>query len=226
MSGKPVNVLVVDDDYYVREAITALVSRDGRTRLWGANPGLGSALDALASKSPLPDVILLDIRLAEGERAGVEGISALRRAHPGARILLTSVDSDDDVVLAGVRAGADGFVCKSEAAEQVVTAIVRVAQGHFVLSPTIAERLLGEMAELGRYAAEVLQPGNGTAGLTENVRKTLYLYAICGLTANQIADELQVSPHTVHSRIKSAFAAIGASGKAEAFKILVEGEQP
>ncbi len=221
-----VRVLVIDDDYYVREAITALIGRDARTRLWGAHPSVSAAMEALATtEGPRPDVILLDIRLAEGDRAGITSIGALKRAMPDTRILLTSVDCTDEIVLAGIRAGADGFVWKNETAETVVTALVRVAAGHFVLSPTIAERVLGELAELGTYAAEVMPGRNEMTSLTESVRKTLYLYAICGLTANQIAEELQISPHTVNSRVKAACAALGASGRAEAFRILVEGDQ-
>ena len=59
--------------------------------------------------------------------------------------------------------------------------------------------------------------------LTENVRKTLYLFCVAGLSAKEIADELQVSVNTVHARIKAAYAAIGATSRSDAFRRLVEG---
>ena len=55
------------------------------------------------------------------------------------------------------------------------------------------------------------------------MRKTLYLYCVAGLSAKEIADELQVSVNTVNSRIKAAYAALGASSRSEAFRRLVEG---
>lgn len=232
MVTDPVRVLIVDDDYYVREAITALVTRDARTRLWGAAAGVPEAVALLSDPTvgpsggpaggPRPDVILLDVRLAEGDRAGLEGIAALREACECCRILVTSVDDNDDVVLAAVQAGADGFVSKNETADRMVTALTHVAEGRFLLSRDLGARLVGQIAELGAYAETLPRPEEAV-GMTEAVRKTVYLYVVCGLSAQQVADELQVSPHTVNSRIKAAYAAIGAGNRAEAFQRLVDG---
>jgi DNA-binding NarL/FixJ family response regulator len=220
------HVLIVDDDYYAREALRALVARDARTRVWDAVDSIPRALAAMETpddRPPTPDVVLLDVRLAEGERAGIEGIPSLRRGAPEMRVLVTSVSSDDDTVLAAVRAGADGYVWKNETAERIATACVRVAEGRFVLSRSIADRLLVTIAGLGTYATEVLPGHPDYLELTENVRKTLYLFCVAGLSAREIADELQVSVNTVHARIKAAYASIGATSRSEAFKRLVEG---
>jgi len=224
---EPVRVLVIDDDYYVREAITSLVTRDARTRLWGVSRSVPEALAMLAehSRGPNPDVILVDVRLAEGDRAGIEGIAALRAASGTCRILVTSVDDDDELVLAAVQAGADGFVSKNETADSVATALTRVAEGRFLLSRDLGARLVGRIAELGSYAETLPRPLEAV-GMTEAVRKTVYLYVVCGLSAQQVADELQVSPHTVNSRIKAAYAALGAGTRAEAFQRLTGGGMP
>lgn len=218
---EPVRVLVIDDDYYVREAVTALVTRDARTRLWGVSRGVPEALALLAEQGhvPGPDVILVDVRLAEGARAGIEGIAALRAARDGARILVTSVDDDDDLVLAAVQAGADGFVSKNETADRLASALTHAAEGRFLLSRDLGARLVGRVAELGKYA-ETLPETVEAVRMTEAVRKTIYLYVVCGLSAQQVADELQVSLHTVNSRIQAAYAALGASTRAEAFQRL------
>jgi DNA-binding NarL/FixJ family response regulator len=216
-----VRVLVIDDDFYVREAITSLVTRDARTRLWGAARGVPDALAMLveAAGGPGPDVILVDVRLAEGDRAGIEGIAALRAACGTCRILVTSVDDDDDLVLAAVQAGADGFVSKNETADSVATAIARVVEGRFLLSRDLGVRLVDRIAELGSYAETLPRPLEAV-GMTEAVRKTVYLYVVCGLSAQQVADELQISLHTVNSRIAAAYAALGAGTRAEAFQRL------
>jgi len=221
--AEPVRVLVIDDDYYVREAITALVTRDARTRLWGVSRNIADAVALLGDQAdvPCPDVILLDVRLAEGDRAGIEGIAALRTACGTCRILVTSVDDDDDLVLSAVQAGADGFVSKNETADRVATALTHVAEGRFLLSRDLGARLVGRIAELGTYAETLPRPEEAV-GMTEAVRKTIYLYAVCGLSAQQVADELQVSVHTVNSRIRAAYDALGATSRAEAFERLVE----
>ena len=224
MVAEPVRVLVIDDDYYVREAITSLVTRDARTRLWGVSRSVPEALAMLTeeTRGPRPDVILVDVRLAEGDRAGIEGIASLRAACGASRILVTSVDDDDELVLAAVQAGADGFVSKNETADSVATALTRVAEGRFLLSRDLGARLVGRIAELGSYAETLPRPLEAV-GMTEAVRKTVYLYVVCGLSAQQVADELQVSLHTVNSRIKAAYAALGAGTRAEAFRRLTDG---
>ena len=226
MNGGSIYVLIVDDDYYAREALRALVARDSRTRVWDAVESIPAALESIArvdDRPAAPSVVLLDVRLAEGERAGIEGMGALREAAPGAKMLVTSVSSDDDTVLAAVRAGADGYVWKNETAERIATACVRVAEGRFVLSRSVADRLLGTIGTLGAYATEVLPDRPDYVELTENVRKTLYLFCVAGLSAKEIADELQVSINTVHARIKAAYASLGTTSRSEAFRRLVEG---
>ena len=226
MAVRPLNVLIVDDDYYAREALRALVARDARTRVWDAVGGIPDALLALdvpADRPTAPDVVLLDVRLAEGERAGIDGIAPLRTAAPGLRVLITSVSADDDTVLAAVRAGADGYVWKNETAEGIANAVVSVAEGRFVLSRSIADGLLGTVASLRSYVTEVLPEQRDYAELAERVRKTLYLYCVVGMSAKEIGDELQVSVNTVNSRIKAAYAALGATSRSDAFRRLVEG---
>jgi len=221
----PTTVLIVDDDHYAREALGALVSRDARTRVWGSVATLAAASELLEEErlgTDRPDVILLDVRLAEGERAGIDAIGWLRLAAPVARILVTSVSSDDDTVLAAIRAGADGYVWKNETTEGIATAIERVAQGRFVLSRSIADRLIGKNAELAAYTAEALPDRPEFRELTEAVRKTLYLFCVVGLSAREIADELQISVNTVHARIKAAYATLGATSRSEAFRMLVD----
>jgi DNA-binding NarL/FixJ family response regulator len=226
MSDRPLQVLIVDDDYYTREALRSLVARDARTRVWDAVGSIPESLDALGAtgdRPALPDVALLDVRLAEGERAGIDGIAPLRTAASGLRILITSVSADDETVLAAVNDGADGYVWKNETAEGLANAVVSVAEGRFVLSRSVADGLLGTISSMGSYATEVLPERRDYAELTENVRKTLYLYCVAGLSAREIADELQVSVNTVNSRIQAAYAALGASSRSEAFRLLVEG---
>jgi len=219
-------VLVVDDDFYAREAFTSLLARDEHTRVWGTAHSIDAALEALASADgSAPDVVLLDIHFGSDERAGIVGLPRLSAAAPQAKILVTSVLSGESVVLDAIRAGADGYVWKNESGSGIAQAVMGVAEGRFVMTPAIAQAVIGEADALREYAAEVLPGEREYLELTAALKKTLYLFCFCGLSVREVAAELQVSPHTVQSRIKTAYQIIGAASRQEAFARLVERER-
>jgi len=219
------SVLVVDDDFYAREAFLALLSRGERTRVWGMASSIEEALASLTSSAaPSPDVILLDVHFGADERAGIRGLPLIAEAAPDAKILVTSVISSESVVLDAIRAGADGYVWKNETGSGIAAAVERVAEGRFVMTPAIADAVIDEADALRAYAAEVLPGQQEYADLTAALKKTIYLFCFAGLSIKEIAAELQVSPYTVRSRIKLAYQIIGAGSRQEAFARLVERE--
>lgn len=220
---EPVRVLVVDDDYYAREATRVLLSRDRRTRVWGISSAHHETTGLLinAPKSP-PHVILQDVRLAEGPRAGIEAIPELKRLCPPAKVLMMSMDTDEEVVTGAIRNGADGYVWKNESADGIATAVVDTAAGRFVVTRSIAQQLLGSAVDLHGYTTEILPELHPHRQLTASIRETLHLYCICGMSAGEIAQELQVSINTVYSRIKAAYDVLGTRNREEAFQSLVE----
>jgi DNA-binding NarL/FixJ family response regulator len=220
------SILVVDDDFYARDAFQSLLARDEHTRVWGTAHSIDAALETLASADgPAPDVILLDIHFGSDERAGIVGLPRLTDAAPQAKVLVTSVLSGEAVVLDAIRAGADGYVWKNESGSGIAQAVVGVAEGRFVMTPAIAQAVVGEADSLREYAAEVLPGERDYRELTAALKKTLYLFCFCGLSVREIAAELQVSPHTAQSRIKTAYQIIGAASRQEAFARLVERER-
>jgi DNA-binding NarL/FixJ family response regulator len=137
---------------------------------------------------------------------------------------VTSVSRDESTILAAIAADGDGYVWKNESAERIADAVVRVAEGRFVLTQAIAERLAGSVAELALHAADVL-PERRAVDMSESVRRTVYLYCVCGMSAREIADELQLSVNSVNSRLQTAFNALGASSRREAFERLISAEE-
>lgn len=216
-----VRVLIVDDDYYAREAMRSLLARDARTRVWGAAEGIRAALDLLLdARDGGPGVVVLDVRLDGLERAGIDAIPSLREASPKARILVTSVSADPALVGAALEAGADGYISKNESASSIGSAVVLTAEGRQVATPEVAEHLLAKVTQASDYA--VLDADPPWIDLTEAVRKVVYLYCMCGLSAKEIAEELQVSVNTVNTHIRTAYSALGASSRKEAFERLVQ----
>jgi len=178
-----------------------------------------------APKSLLPAVILLDVRLRDQERGGIEGIPALRDASSASKVLMTSVDCSEETVLAAIHEGADGYVWKNESTDGIAAAICRVAEGRFVVTRSVAEQILGKTIELRTHATEIFPDKQNYQDMTEALRKTVYLYCMCGMSAKEIADELHVSVNTVNSRIKVAHQILDATNRKEAFQRLVEREE-
>lgn len=226
MAEQPISVFVVDDDFYAREAISLYLSKDRRTRLWGSADSIGSAVDQLgtASSRTAPDLILLDVRFGSDERAGVDGIALVREAHPEVKVLMSSAERNEDRIVEAIAAGADGFVWKNESGEGIANAVSSVCEGRFVVTRSIADLLLGKAIELRSYSTEVMKGESRYADLTEALRKTIYLFCFAGMSKEEIAQELQVSPNTVASRVKTAYAILGAGSRGEAFQVLVERE--
>jgi DNA-binding NarL/FixJ family response regulator len=223
MSASPYSVLVVDDDYYALDAIQQLLARDTRTRIWASANSIDAAVALLEGETgPTPDVILLDVQFGDDRRAGILGLPRIANSAPTAKTLMTSVLRDEDVVLSAIAAGADGYVWKNESGSGIASAIQGVAEGRFVMTPSIAELVLGQADDLKAYAADILAEEPAYANLTSSLKKTLYLFCLCGLSVREIATELQLSPHTINSRIRAAYQALGAGSRHEAFALLVE----
>ena len=138
MTAHRIRVLLVDDDALVRAGLTMMLDGANGIEVVGeAADGdqVPAAVDAHA-----PDVVLMDLRMPR-----TDGITATRRlrARPRAPevIVLTTFDADDNV-LAGLRAGASGYLLKDSPPDQIVEAIHRVAAGDPILSPAITRRLM------------------------------------------------------------------------------------
>jgi len=138
MTARRIRVLLVDDDALVRAGLTMMLDGANGIEVVGeAADGdqVPAAVDAHA-----PDVVLMDLRMPR-----TDGITATRRlrARPRAPevIVLTTFDADENV-LAGLRAGASGYLLKDSPPDQIVAAIHRVAAGDPILSPAITRRLM------------------------------------------------------------------------------------
>ena len=192
MTGKetaPVRVLIVDDHAIVRKGIRALLSEAGGFEVVGeAGNGQEAVLRAAETH---PDVILMDLLMPVMD--GIEATRQITSQQPKARILVLTSFAADNKVFPAIKAGASGYLLKDSSPDELVRAIRQVHRGEPSLHPTIARKLLQEIAR----PAEV-QPA--PEALTTREMTVLGLIAQ-GLSNQEIADRIGVSEPTVRTHV-------------------------
>jgi DNA-binding NarL/FixJ family response regulator len=202
-------VLIADDQAIVRSGLRVLISRDPGLTVVGEAATGRQAIDL--ARELRPDIILMDIRMP-----GLDGIQATREIlqRPptvGIRVIvLTTFDSDQNVFDA-LRAGASGFLLKDVDPDELRRAVHVVASGDALLSPSVTRRLIS--AYVQHPASPPLKPAT-TAGLTERELEVLTLVAR-GMSNNDIARHLVISPTTAKTHVSRAMTKLGAHDRAQ-----------
>ncbi len=179
-----IRVLLVEDHRMVREALREVLSKEPDLEVVGE---AGDARDGLEqARSLSPDVIVLDIRLPDLN--GIEVAERLRDSGSTAKIVALSAFSDKRFVTEMLRSGASGYVTKSAAGTELVSAIRAVAGGHGYFSPDIAATLVADVRERSTDSKE--QP------LARREREVLRLIAE-GERSTEIATQLNIAVATV-----------------------------
>ncbi|SDL94025.1 DNA-binding response regulator, NarL/FixJ family, contains REC and HTH domains [Nonomuraea maritima] len=140
-----IRVLLVDDQLLMREGLRKLLQIEPGIEVCGSAKDGVDALDLLARLAPgdRPHVALVDVQMPRMN--GVELVTRLRAQHPDIAPLMLTTFDDDDFVFGGLRAGAQGYLLKDIAPEELVDAIERAARGETVLGGPAAERLVAAL---------------------------------------------------------------------------------
>ena len=188
MTSSPVRVVVVEDHPVTRMGSVALLGQDERLSVVGQ---AGTGEEALATvEAQRPDVVVTDLRLGAGmDGVGVTSAVRARRGAP-AVLVLTTYDTDRDIVRA-VEAGAAGYLLKDADPADIVGAVVAAASGESVLSTALAQRVV---ARMGRQQADL------------SAREVEILTAVAqGLGNREIARTLFISEATVKTHLVHVF---------------------
>jgi DNA-binding NarL/FixJ family response regulator len=222
-----IRVLLADDQPLIRAGFRMFVEPDPEVEVVG-EAGTGREAVALA-RSARADVVLMDIRMPD-----MDGIEATRRIAAaedlaGVRVLvLTTFENDDNVVLA-LRAGASGFLGKHVEPVDLLHAIRVVAAGEALLSPAATRGLVSRF--LSQPVPSALPAALELGVLTDREREVLALVAY-GLSNEEIAERLHLSPLTVKTHINRAMTKLGVRDRAQLVVIAYQsglvrpGEQP
>jgi DNA-binding NarL/FixJ family response regulator len=205
-----IRVLVVDDQAIVRQGLRAMLQTEADLTVVGEAESGQQALKL--ARELAPDVVLMDVRMP-----GMDGLSALEQvksAVPGTSVIMVTLYDNPEYLFRAVALGAAGYVLKDSSRAELVRAIRVTAEGGAIISPSLMPQLLREVGRLG-YAAPA-GPGPGPADrLSPREVEVLKLIAE-GLTNQEIADRLIVSPTTVKSHVQNILQKLGASDRTQA----------
>jgi DNA-binding NarL/FixJ family response regulator len=205
-----IRVLLADDQTLIRAGFKMIIDSEPEFEVIGEASDGGEAI-ALA-RSARADVVLMDIRMPR-----MDGLEATRRigadeSLAGVRVLvLTTFENDDNVVLA-LQAGASGFLGKSVAPADLLHAIRVVAGGDALLSPRATRGLVSRFLSRPEPGAGPVLPE--LTGLTDREREILVLVAH-GLSNDDIAERLYVSPLTAKTHVNRAMTKLGVRDRAQ-----------
>jgi DNA-binding NarL/FixJ family response regulator len=203
-----IRVAIVDDQQLVRAGFVSLLDAEEDIDVVGEAAD-GQEAVQLAARAR-PDVMLMDIRMPR-----LDGIEATRRivAKPdltAVHIVILTTFELDEYVFEALRAGAAGFLVKDTDAAELLRAIRVVAGGEALLSPKITRRLISEFATRTRDA----RPAPDLDRLTPREREVATLIA-SGLSNDEIADRLYMSPSTAKTHAARAMTKVGARDRAQ-----------
>ena len=204
-----IRIVLADDHPVVRAGIAGLLATQPDFEVVG---DAANGREALALVEALqPDVLLVDLRMPVQD--GVATIRALRAERPGAPkpphvLVLTTYDTDSDILHA-VEAGATGYLLKDSPPEELFRAVRATAQGHSVLSPAVATRLVGHARK----------PETGTL----SARELEVLTLVARGTINKIiARDLRISEATVKTHLLHIFAKLSVDDRTAAVTVALE----
>jgi DNA-binding NarL/FixJ family response regulator len=206
-----VNLFVLDNRPLVRAGVRAALETSDRVRIVGEASSGEEALRTLGSLVPSPDVVLIDLELTEPSGVAVtRAIVADGSRGSTPRVLVFSSCSSDDDVVSALRAGARGYIAKNVSPDELLRAIVTVADGGAVFSPMVAERLSMYFSAVHELPMRLAFPQ-----LTEREREILDLLAR-GHDNRRIARALVLSEKTVRNHVSRVFSKLQVTKRTEA----------
>jgi NarL family two-component system response regulator LiaR len=200
-----IRILVVDDQAIVRESLCTMLRTKPGLKIIGQ---AGSGEEAIVQARTLePDVILMDLVMVGAAIEGVAAIRAIKAQNPAARILVLSGFSEDAQIIESVRAGALGYILKSSAPEELVTAIRQIHRGDAPLNPAVARALVQQFNAADSAPSPGVELTSRELQITKLVAK--------GLSNEEIGKQLNIVPRTVGTHISNILAKLGLDNRTQ-----------
>ncbi|MEW2416124.1 response regulator transcription factor [Streptomyces sp. NPDC046866] len=218
----PIRVLLADDQALLRSAFKVLVDSEPDMEVVGEACDGAQAYEL--ARRTRPDVVLMDIRMP-----GTDGLAATRMIGQdpelgAVRVVMLTTFEVDEYVVSALRAGASGFLGKGAEPDELLSAIRVAAAGEALLSPAATKGLIATFLAQGggaAAAAPAAAHAERLGALTGREREVL-VHVAAGLSNDEIAGRLEVSPLTVKTHVNRAMAKLGARDRAQLVVVAYE----
>lgn len=206
-----IRLLLVDDHAVVRSGLRMLLAAETELAIVGE---AGTVKDAIAAVGTLqPDLVLMDIGLPDG--TGIEATQAIKERWPAVAVLALTIYEDEEYFFPMLQAGANGYVPKRAAPEELISAVHCAAAGQVYLYPSLARLLVRDYLR-----ADPGQPQPVLTDLTERESEVL-AYLAEGSSNNQIAEALTISPKTVARHRENLMRKLGLHSRSDLVKYAI-----
>jgi DNA-binding NarL/FixJ family response regulator len=200
---RDIRLLLVDDHPVVRDGLRRIQELEPRLQIVAAAGTMASAVEA--ARQFAPEVILMDVRLPDGD--GIAACRAIKSFLPEAHVLFLTSYADNQFVLAAMEAGADGYLLKENDTQRLVDAIHSILHGGTVFDPVVARAVMGNSRNRGGV--------NPLDALAARERRVLAEVAQ-GKTDKEVAVALGLTPKTARNYLDRIFTKLNVHTRTEA----------
>ncbi len=199
-------VLILDTDFYARQAINSYLAWDRRTRVVHMADTIESVREYVRSvdESEWPDVVLLDAQAADTPKELAQLVKHIEDTIPNVMTLVLDRKLNIETLRACEQARVNGYLLRNELRIRIASAICWAQEHDFVVTQSVKDALQDRFE--GRlFRAEVVPERREYPELTARVRQALQLCVVEGMSAELAADEMGISPHTIRSYVKEGY---------------------
>jgi DNA-binding NarL/FixJ family response regulator len=187
-----VKILLVDDHQLFLDGLKSLLTSRGIEVVGTARDGL----EGLEKASSLhPDVVLMDLKMPR-----LDGLAATRlitSEQPNVKVVVLTMSDDDEDLFEAIKNGAAGYLLKTEDTERFLELLAGITRGEVPLSPSLAGRIINELARQRKDGPRALEPANEKEGVLTKRQAQVLAFVADGLTYKEVGAKLFLSERTI-----------------------------
>jgi two-component system response regulator DevR len=209
---KPIRVLLVDESFFTLHGLKTFLSKSSSIVVVGAARTEAEAFASIGTCRP--DVVVLDVRV--GRANGIDMCRTIRASHPNIGVLFFTAHDDKNLLHSAILAGAQGYLLKTATADVVAKGIENIATGEAMMDHQLTQQVITWVRDGGRAAQESANASCSRDDLQ------LLSFVTAGKTNKEIAQELNLVPRVVATRLQRIYKRLKISRRSEAARYYVQ----